>query len=233
MSLQYYETSTVVLIEVTVYSFLFASTLDFQVRWQLADKQIELRISACAPFQLPLCLSGSELGSVWCRACNVRGGPFPRLSQTLRSQPAGAVGPQCAGGLPDSPDLHAHGYRSVCRLLLRRPHSPSHISTHMKSKCQDKLEQCLKKAHLSVNLQVFYDGKVLGRFCGHDNSADGHHPGNHPILSPGNRLTLVFQTDDNNPERRQYVGFVAHYQAIGSTSAALCSASSLCWSVSH
>ncbi|XP_045901319.1 complement C1r-A subcomponent-like isoform X1 [Micropterus dolomieu] len=63
-------------------------------------------------------------------------------------------------------------------------------------------------------LTVLYDGKVLGKFCGHENSADGHHPGNHPILSPGNRLTLIFQTDDNNPERHQNVGFSAQYQAI-------------------
>lgn len=64
------------------------------------------------------------------------------------------------------------------------------------------------------SLTVLYDGKVLGRFCGHENSADGHHPGNLPILSPGNRLTLIFQTDNNNPERHQNVGFSAQYQAI-------------------
>ncbi|XP_023282098.1 uncharacterized protein LOC111669859 [Seriola lalandi dorsalis] len=63
-------------------------------------------------------------------------------------------------------------------------------------------------------LTVLYDGKVLGRFCGQENSADGHHPGNQPILSPGNRLTLIFQTDSNNPERHQNVGFSAQYQAI-------------------
>lgn len=63
-------------------------------------------------------------------------------------------------------------------------------------------------------LTVLYDDKVLGKFCGHENSADGHHPGYQPILSPGNRLTLVLQTDDNNPERHQNVGFSAQYQAI-------------------
>ncbi|XP_028984800.1 complement C1r subcomponent-like [Betta splendens] len=63
-------------------------------------------------------------------------------------------------------------------------------------------------------LKVLYNGKVLGRYCGRENSADGHHPGNHPILSPGNRLTLMFQTDSNNPERHQNLGFFAHYQAI-------------------
>ncbi|XP_041798251.1 uncharacterized protein LOC121610282 [Chelmon rostratus] len=62
-------------------------------------------------------------------------------------------------------------------------------------------------------LTVLYDDKVLGKFCGNENSADGNHPGNHPMLSPGNRLTLIFQTDDNNPERHQNVGFSAQYQA--------------------
>lgn len=66
-------------------------------------------------------------------------------------------------------------------------------------------------------LQVFYDDKTLGKFCGNENSADGHHPGTQPILSPGNRLTLIFQTDDSNPERPQNVGFSAKYQALGST----------------
>ena len=70
---------------------------------------------------------------------------------------------------------------------------------------------------LYVICQVLYDGKVLGKFCGQENSADGHHPGNQLILSPGNRLTLVFQTDKNNPELHQNVGFSAQYQAIGST----------------
>lgn len=66
-------------------------------------------------------------------------------------------------------------------------------------------------------LHVLYDDKVLGKFCGYENSAEGHHPGTQPILSPGNRLTLLFQTDDSNPERHQNVGFSAQYQAIGST----------------
>ncbi|TMS11454.1 Mannan-binding lectin serine protease 1 [Larimichthys crocea] len=63
-------------------------------------------------------------------------------------------------------------------------------------------------------LTVLYDGKALGKFCGHENSADGNHPGNQPILSPGNTLTLLFQTDKSNPERHQNVGFSAEYQAI-------------------
>ncbi|XP_072317611.1 ovochymase [Eucyclogobius newberryi] len=64
------------------------------------------------------------------------------------------------------------------------------------------------------SVTVLYKKKVLGRFCGQENSADGHHPGSGPILSPGNSLTLLMQTDDDNPERHQNVGFSAHYQAI-------------------
>lgn len=63
--------------------------------------------------------------------------------------------------------------------------------------------------------QVLYQKKVLGKFCGSENSADGHHPGTEPLLSPGNTLTLVFKSDSTNPERHQNVGFSAHYQAIG------------------
>lgn len=63
------------------------------------------------------------------------------------------------------------------------------------------------------SLTVLHDEKVLGKFCG-QNSTDGHHPGHQPILSPSNKLTLVLQTDQSNPERHQNIGFRAHYQAI-------------------
>ncbi|KAM9851559.1 complement component 1, r subcomponent [Aulostomus maculatus] len=63
-------------------------------------------------------------------------------------------------------------------------------------------------------LIVLHNENVLGKFCGQENSADGHHPGNQPILAPGNKLTLIFKTDDNNPELYQNVGFSAQYQAI-------------------
>ncbi|XP_029928875.1 complement C1r-A subcomponent-like [Myripristis murdjan] len=64
------------------------------------------------------------------------------------------------------------------------------------------------------SLTVLYDQNILGKFCGQQNSTDGHHPGNQPILFPGNRLTLVFQTDDTNPELQQNIGFSVYYQAI-------------------
>eukprot|EP00066_Takifugu_rubripes_P003633 XP_003966359.2 PREDICTED: complement C1r-A subcomponent-like [Takifugu rubripes] len=63
-------------------------------------------------------------------------------------------------------------------------------------------------------LTVLFNGEVLGKFCGNENSADGNHPGSEPLLSPGNTLTLIFKTDSTNPERHQNVGFLAHYQAI-------------------
>ena len=55
--------------------------------------------------------------------------------------------------------------------------------------------------------------KLLGKFCGQENSPDGNHPGNQPILSPGNTMSVVFQTDNANSEPHK--GFTAHYQAIG------------------
>ncbi|KAM6968309.1 complement component 1, r subcomponent [Aplochiton taeniatus] len=61
---------------------------------------------------------------------------------------------------------------------------------------------------------VLYDRKILGKFCGQENSADGHHPGSQRLLSPGNRLTIIFQSDDSNPEHHRHIGFSAHWEAI-------------------
>ncbi|XP_034730134.1 complement C1r subcomponent-like [Etheostoma cragini] len=62
------------------------------------------------------------------------------------------------------------------------------------------------------SLTVLYDQNVLGKFCGQDNSTD--HPGKEPILSQGNKLSLVFQTSDFNSELQQHIGFSASYKAI-------------------
>ncbi|XP_017319765.2 complement C1r subcomponent isoform X1 [Ictalurus punctatus] len=61
------------------------------------------------------------------------------------------------------------------------------------------------------SLTVLHGKKVLGKFCG-KNSWDPHHPGNKPIVSPSNRLQLVFVTDESNTEK--YLGFSAFYQAV-------------------
>lgn len=63
-----------------------------------------------------------------------------------------------------------------------------------------------------IYVQVKSDEKVLGRFCG-KNSTDRFHPGHKPILTPGNRLRLIFHTDDLNHE--SHLGFTAFYQAVG------------------
>ncbi|KTG46724.1 hypothetical protein cypCar_00025008 [Cyprinus carpio] len=59
--------------------------------------------------------------------------------------------------------------------------------------------------------KVVSDKKVLGKFCG-QNSTDKFHPGDKPILAPGNRLQLVFLTDDSNHE--SHLGFTAFFQAV-------------------
>ncbi|KAJ8287792.1 hypothetical protein COCON_G00004510 [Conger conger] len=64
------------------------------------------------------------------------------------------------------------------------------------------------------SVTVMYKRKVLGKFCGQKNSIEGQHPGNEPILSPGNQLAVVFQTDDSNAGPHQNIGFSAFYQAI-------------------
>ncbi len=65
----------------------------------------------------------------------------------------------------------------------------------------------------SLHYQVVYDQKVLGKFCGQENST--YHPGKQPILSQGNRLTLIFQTSNSTSELQQHIGFSATYKAIG------------------
>ncbi|XP_038567058.1 complement C1r-A subcomponent-like [Micropterus salmoides] len=62
------------------------------------------------------------------------------------------------------------------------------------------------------SLTVLYDQKVLGKFCGQENSTD--HPGQESVLSQGNRMTLIFQTGDSTPEDQQHIGFSAAYKAI-------------------
>ncbi|KAG8009969.1 Complement C1r subcomponent, partial [Nibea albiflora] len=61
------------------------------------------------------------------------------------------------------------------------------------------------------SLTVLDDQKVLKKFCGQANSTD--HPGKEPVLSPSNRLTLIFQTSDS-AEVQQHTGFSATYKAI-------------------
>ncbi|XP_030639723.1 complement C1r-A subcomponent [Chanos chanos] len=64
------------------------------------------------------------------------------------------------------------------------------------------------------SVTVLYGQKILGKYCGQDNSANGRHPGKEPILSPGNHLQLVFQTDGSNAGSQQHLGFSAFYQAV-------------------
>ncbi|XP_048036405.1 complement C1s subcomponent-like [Megalobrama amblycephala] len=61
------------------------------------------------------------------------------------------------------------------------------------------------------SVSVVSGEKVLGKFCG-QNSTDRFHPGEKPILAPGNRIQLVFLTDDSNHE--SHLGFAAFYQAV-------------------
>ncbi|XP_048010208.1 complement C1r-A subcomponent-like [Megalobrama amblycephala] len=61
------------------------------------------------------------------------------------------------------------------------------------------------------SVSVVSDEKVLGKFCG-QNSTYSFHPGEKPILAPGNRLQLFFLTDNSNHE--SHLGFTAFYQAV-------------------
>ncbi|XP_041077085.1 complement C1r subcomponent-like [Polyodon spathula] len=61
-------------------------------------------------------------------------------------------------------------------------------------------------------VEVMYHRRVLGKFCGQKGSLIGHYPDRAPIMSPGNSLKVIFQSDFSNLDR--YLGFLAHYQAI-------------------
>ncbi|XP_078146217.1 complement C1r subcomponent-like protein [Centroberyx gerrardi] len=68
------------------------------------------------------------------------------------------------------------------------------------------------------SLTVVYEQRVLGKFCGDATYNNVCHPGNTPILSPGNKLRLVFQLGEIRPdELQQFKGFSALYRAIGKT----------------
>ncbi|XP_054477310.1 uncharacterized protein LOC129109306 [Anoplopoma fimbria] len=121
--------------------------------------------------------------------------------------------------LPD-PDPPMHG--AVQSPQYPQPYSPN-LQEQWDLSVPEGYQIQITFTHLDIEasadchydaLTVLYDAKILGKFCGNENSADGHHPGNQPILSPGNRVTLIFQTDNNNPERHQNVGFSAQYQAL-------------------
>ncbi|XP_074509447.1 complement C1r subcomponent-like protein [Sebastes fasciatus] len=62
------------------------------------------------------------------------------------------------------------------------------------------------------SLMVLYKEKVLGKFCGQENSTD--HPGTETIFSPGNEVTLIFRASDSSPQLQQHIGFSATYKAI-------------------
>ncbi|KAE8288962.1 Complement C1r subcomponent [Larimichthys crocea] len=62
------------------------------------------------------------------------------------------------------------------------------------------------------SLMVLEDQKILGKFCGQENSTD--HPGKELIHSQSNRLTLIFQTNDSTAKPQQHTGFFATYKAI-------------------
>uniref|UniRef100_A0A3Q1F3D9 CUB domain-containing protein n=1 Tax=Acanthochromis polyacanthus TaxID=80966 RepID=A0A3Q1F3D9_9TELE len=134
------------------------------------------------------------------------------------------------GPLPD-PDPPMFG--EVQSPRYPQPYPPN-LQQQWELRVPEGFQIRLTFTHLDIEATAgcYYDSlteKLLGKFCGTENSADGHHPGNHPILSPGNTLTLIFQTDDNNPERHQNLGFSAQYEAIGSSSCSSCS-SSMFWS---
>ncbi|KAG8435767.1 hypothetical protein GDO86_013636, partial [Hymenochirus boettgeri] len=64
-------------------------------------------------------------------------------------------------------------------------------------------------------VKVIADKRELGAFCGSQGS--GSHPGDRQIVTEGNQLTVLFQSDFSNEDNGvpiPHKGFLAYYQAI-------------------
>ncbi|XP_056619305.1 complement C1s subcomponent-like [Triplophysa dalaica] len=64
---------------------------------------------------------------------------------------------------------------------------------------------------LNNSVMVIFDEKIQGKFCG-QNSTDRFHPGDKSVLAHGNRLKVIFQTEDT--KRNSHLGFTAFFQAV-------------------
>lgn len=66
---------------------------------------------------------------------------------------------------------------------------------------------------LSLSLfQIERDEKVVRKVCGQKNVTELSAK---PVIIQGNKVTLVFQTSDFNPELHQHTGFSASYNKVG------------------
>ncbi|XP_067883111.1 complement C1r-A subcomponent-like [Heterodontus francisci] len=61
-------------------------------------------------------------------------------------------------------------------------------------------------------LEVFSEGKSLGKFCGTENNIMGNFPGNTLLISKKNSMNLEFKSDFSNEVK--YLGFLIHFDAI-------------------
>ena len=66
---------------------------------------------------------------------------------------------------------------------------------------------------LSLTLfQIERDGKLVKKVCGQGNITEISAK---PVVTKGNKVTLVFQSSDFNPESHQHTGFLASYKKVG------------------
>uniref|UniRef100_H3A3I8 complement subcomponent C1r n=1 Tax=Latimeria chalumnae TaxID=7897 RepID=H3A3I8_LATCH len=54
--------------------------------------------------------------------------------------------------------------------------------------------------------------RMLGKFCGQENSLSGNHPGETPLLSKGTTMKVIFRSDFSNQDNHK--GFMAYYEAV-------------------
>lgn len=66
---------------------------------------------------------------------------------------------------------------------------------------------------LSLSLfQIERDEEVVRKVCGQVNMTE---LSAQSVITKGNKVTLVFQTSDFNPESHQHTGFSANYKKVG------------------
>lgn len=66
---------------------------------------------------------------------------------------------------------------------------------------------------LSLSLfQIERDDKVVRKVCGQENTTE---LAAKPVITKGNKVTLIFRTSKFNPELHRHTGFSASYRKVG------------------
>lgn len=119
--------------------------------------------------------------------------------------------------LPDPAAVKTSGYKSLSRLLAGFTHGQNHAlaSSDENQQAHSGIAQQVQMI-LSLSLfQIERDQDAARKICGRKNITD---LSGKPAIIEGNKVTLVFQTSDFNPESHRHAGFLASYKKAGPSS---------------